>query len=239
MRSETVFEHIMFHKALGEEVDRYMELYRKAETDYSDIKDEHDRSIAILFKLAIDSKIDPWDIDLVAFSESYLEKLRMEGINIVYAGRLILLAWEVLKLQSTLARERFTYEEEVLEDPVSDVEFYHEDLEPRGLRKSLKPVSVFDLLRAMEGVKGVEKRAGRRIRKVFDKRIDRKLHTETIKSKEVCEYIYKNDIDDGDLIFARYGLIDGMIALLHLARDKKIRLSQEDFPFGRIWIRTI
>jgi segregation and condensation protein A len=60
-----------------------------------------DRAIAATFELVIDEQLDPWDIDLVSFARLYLKKIKKEGvIDLITAGRIILMAWKVLRLQS-------------------------------------------------------------------------------------------------------------------------------------------
>jgi segregation and condensation protein A len=229
---EKVLEHLLFHKALGEEMDYYIELCKKV-SDHVEIKDGYERSIAVLFSLAMEKKIDPWDIDIIAFSREYLKRLKKEGVNIVYAGRLILLAWEVLRAQSERAVESFTVDEPELYEP-EDLESAF--IEPRATRSFKRPVSVFDLVKALESAKRLEKTEKKRKSRI-KLNIDGRLHAEDVKSEEVYEFVKDNDIDDGDLVFAKFGVVEGMVALLYLAKEKRIELWQENFPFGKIWIK--
>lgn len=235
MDEKEILEHLLFHKALGEDIDYYIDLLKKVSDGYAGIKDDYERSIALLFSLAIEEKINPWDIDIVAFSKEYLRKLKKEGINIVYAGRIILLAWEVLRAQSESAVETFTIapEPEVYEP----FELESSYIEPRAVRSFKRPVSVFDLVKALDSAKRIEKVERERKRRVKVS-LDGKIHAEQINSSEVYRFIKENNIDDGDLILAKFGLIEGMISLLYLARDRKIELWQENFPFGKIWIKA-
>jgi segregation and condensation protein A len=99
-----VINHLLFHKALvdhGEDTTRFNEyLHLLREGEHISIKDPFDRSIALAFDLVVQAKLNPWDIDLVKFSTRYLENAREREIDLVTAGRIILLAWTVLKLQS-------------------------------------------------------------------------------------------------------------------------------------------
>lgn len=99
-----VINHILFHKAIlsedddGTRLNEYVAMVREGE--HLSIKDSFDRSIALAFDLVVQTRMNPWDIDLVKFSSLYLENARKRDIDLVTAGRLILLAWTVLKLQS-------------------------------------------------------------------------------------------------------------------------------------------
>jgi segregation and condensation protein A len=232
-----LMEHLLFHKALGEEMDQYLALCKKASEDYSDIKDDYNRSIAILFSLAMEEKIDPWDIDLVSFSKNYLARLKKEGVNIVYAGRLILLAWEVLRAQSEKAVEALNEADEC--EYYEPLELDTLELEPRATRNLKKPVSVFDIVKALEGVKRIEKRERKRKERIKGLSINGMIHAEEMRSEEAYDIIRKDNIDDGDLILSKFGVVEGMVALLYLAMAKRIEIWQENFPFGKICIRMI
>lgn len=102
-----VINHLLFHKALIDEKDdaarinQYVEMLQKSnEGEYISIADPFDRSIAIAFELVIKNQLNPWDIDLVSFSSMYLKRAKEEKIDLIIAGRIIYMAWKVLKLQS-------------------------------------------------------------------------------------------------------------------------------------------
>lgn len=102
-----VINHLLFHKALIDEKDdatkinRYIEMLQKTdEGEHISIEDPFERSIAIAFELVIQQHLNPWDIDLVNFSTMYLKRAKQEKIDLITAGRIIYMAWKVLKLQS-------------------------------------------------------------------------------------------------------------------------------------------
>ena len=237
-----VIEHLMFHKALGEDMDHYIEIYSKAEGCF-EIKDEYDRSIAILFQLAIEEKIDPWNIDLMTFSEIYMERLKGARVDFhfVYTGRIILLAWRVLRIQSNNAIDRVNKIEEDDFDTDLDMDLDMDiDMEPRAVRENIRNVSVFDIVKAMEFAKNIEIRTQKKRRvlpEVTAEEVEWKIHAEEIKSAEVYAEIKRSRIKDADQIFIKFGIIEGLIALLYLARDKKITLIQANFPYGKIGIK--
>ena len=102
-----VINHLLFHKSLIDEKDdsarinHYVSMLQKAdEGEHISIEDPFDRSIAIAFELVIQQHLNPWDIDLVNFSTMYLKRAKDEKIDLITAGRIIHMAWKVLKLQS-------------------------------------------------------------------------------------------------------------------------------------------
>ncbi len=102
-----VINHLLFHKSLIDEKDdatkisHYVSMLQKADDgEHISIENPFDRSIAIAFELVMQQHLDPWDIDLVNFSTMYLKRAKEEEIDLITAGRIIYMAWKVLKLQS-------------------------------------------------------------------------------------------------------------------------------------------
>lgn len=117
-----VINHLLFHKSLIDEKDdatrinHYVSMLQKTdEGEHISIEDPFDRSIAIAFELVIQHQLNPWDIDLVNFSTMYLKRAKDEKVDLIIAGRIIYMAWKVLKLQSddlvvTMERKKEQYE---------------------------------------------------------------------------------------------------------------------------------
>lgn len=102
-----VINHLLFHKSLIDEKDdttrinRYVNMLQKAdEGEHISIDNPFDRSIVLAFELVMQQHLNPWDIDLVNFSTMYLKRAKEEKIDLMTAGRIIYMAWKVLKLQS-------------------------------------------------------------------------------------------------------------------------------------------
>jgi len=122
---DDVINHLLFHKSLIDDqqesrnINYYVNLLHKtSQGDYISIDDPFDRSISIAFELVINNHLDPWDIDLVNFSSMYLNRAKEEKIDLITAGRIIYLAWRVLKLQSNdlvTSMNKIEEEPEVLE----------------------------------------------------------------------------------------------------------------------------
>lgn len=102
-----IINHLLFHKSLIDEKDntnrinQYVNMLQKTdEGNYISMDNPFDRSIAIAFELVMQQHLNPWDIDLVNFSTMYLNRAQQEKIDLITAGRIIYMAWKVLKLQS-------------------------------------------------------------------------------------------------------------------------------------------
>lgn len=102
-----VVSHLLFHKALIDEnndmtrVNQYLDMAKAASAGKSStIENPFDRSIYLAFDLVLNQHLNPWDIDLVGFSTLYLKRAKKEKIDLMTAGRIIYMAWKVLRMQS-------------------------------------------------------------------------------------------------------------------------------------------
>lgn len=185
---EDVVEHLMFHKALidqernGERIDDYLDMIDQVGEDsyYHISEDPFECAIASVFKLVIDEKMDPWDINLVSFTSMYLEEAKdKESINFIVAGELIHMAWSILKMQceevlqeaeSHKEEEEETVQDEFISqwdifdyemyDEPEDIDYEEEVLESedppleRAVRREEKnPISLIQLVDAFEEAK--------------------------------------------------------------------------------------
>lgn len=107
--AEKVLNYLVFHRSLlGETEDtsvlleRYLALVeRLKEGVHVVIPDAFQKAMALLFELVMEEEFDPWEIDLVKFTQAYLERVRSDGeVNFAIAGRLLYMAWSILYLQS-------------------------------------------------------------------------------------------------------------------------------------------
>ncbi len=107
--AEKVLHYLVFHRSLlGESEDasvlleRYLALVENLkEGVHVVIADPFQKAMALLFELVMEEEFDPWEIDLVKFTQSYLERVEKDGaVNFAIAGRLLYMAWSILYLQS-------------------------------------------------------------------------------------------------------------------------------------------
>ncbi|MCI4372086.1 MAG: hypothetical protein L3K02_00350 [Thermoplasmata archaeon] len=114
--AEKVLRYLVFHRSLlGEAEDtsalleRYLSLVENLkEGVHLVIPDPFQKATALLFELVMDQEFDPWEIDLVKFTQAYLDRVKEDGgVNFAIAGRLVYMAWSILYLQSeVLLRSR-------------------------------------------------------------------------------------------------------------------------------------
>lgn len=178
-----VMNHLMFHKSIvdqernGERIDDYIDMIEDIDDGGINISnDDFECAIASVFKLVIDEKMDPWNIDLASFTKMYLkEAKKKDRINFIVAGQLVNMAWSVLKMQceavlenaeeeereNDVVEDNFfgqwdTFDYDMYEDP-EDVDYEEEvkvgenpPIEKAIRREHKKPVSLIQLVDAFE-----------------------------------------------------------------------------------------
>ena len=253
-------EEIIQHILAGEE-----KLYKKENIQkYIDIienktfiKDSLDRAIATVFELVLERHINPWDIDLATFSNLYMEKVKNKKINLVVAGKILLLAWKILRMQSEEIIKNMETKEEVYMDEIP--EWYGDDnafiytqkvieneipLKPKIRRISKRKVTLIELINAFEEAK--EEISEKNKKKVTKKIITPASITETTHKenlekeiKIVMEKISKLNGRAVPLkeIFDGKEIIPILLPILFLAKDGVIYVWQENFPYGEIYIK--
>ena len=107
--AQRVLDYLVFHRSLIDEpggppalLERYLGLVRNLkEGVHIVIDDPLQKATALLFELVMDEEFDPWEIDLVRFTQVYLERVKADGaVDFAVAGRLVYMAWSILYLQS-------------------------------------------------------------------------------------------------------------------------------------------
>jgi len=103
-----VLNHLLWHKALtadhedGGRIDRYVQMLDEIDQGlHAAVSDPMEKSIAAAFSLVIENRMDPWDLNLAQFTQMFLERMPKDGgVNFLTAGKLVAMAWEVLRRQS-------------------------------------------------------------------------------------------------------------------------------------------
>lgn len=256
---EEIIQHIVTGKDLlhhGENLQRYIDIIQNKVF----IKDPFDRAIAVIFELVVEREVDPCRIDLVSFSKLYLEKVKKEGIDLFIAGKIVLMAWKILRLQSEEIirnmekKEEETYDYEIPDWYGEDEIFYYTQkvmqneipLEKKIRRVPQRKVTLIELINAFEEAKEeVAKKARKRRSK---KKEWGNVHAQDTMHKEDIEmdmHIVMEKLSslNGQAIPLRelYSTKDEMLTmllpLLFLAKEERIFIWQEDFPYGEIYIK--
>lgn len=93
--------------------DRLVDLSEQ-EGEHQGLLDPFDRSVALVFALIEESGLDPWAVDLGAFVRIFSERVSAspEGLDLPACGRLIRLAWSVLRAQAEEVLHRSIVEDQ-------------------------------------------------------------------------------------------------------------------------------
>lgn len=262
--AEGVLSHLLFHKAMiddslgSEKIDHYLSILKDANTALSS-RDPLDRSIETVFELVLSNDLDPWDIDLMKFTKLYTEKVKGEEVNFVLAGKLMLMAWSILRMQSEQVLTNSETRSDEYMDDMDGMDLFVAD-EPRRVlvlpdeieldevvrHRGSRPVTLLELLDAFQEAQQEEERNAlrERIREAnrakMDAAFDTKAHNDDLEKdvEDVWQRISKcgsgpveiNDIWNG----GRDDLVTVFMSLLFLARSGRISVWQDDSPYGTI-----
>ncbi|MFP4608320.1 MAG: hypothetical protein ACOC55_02025 [Candidatus Natronoplasma sp.] len=254
-----VIQHLTFHKSIideernGERINEYIDMIdeMEMEEDNHELSDDpFENAIASIFKLVIEKRMDPWEIDLVSFTQMYLSQAReKENLNFIVAGRLVNMAWSILKMQCehvlNSAEEEKKEEEEGQEEEFfndwdvwdQEMEVYDEpediDYEEKILgedetplneavrREEKKPVSLMQLVDAFEDAKKEAKYKEKmeRIRK--EKKKEREKEFEKQKEEYETRSHEENLQRDISLIWNRICCYEQNVITLSMIHDNR------------------
>lgn len=260
MVNETLEQHLLFHKALiddnveSEKIDRYLRILNE-DPDCERLQDPVDESIRTVFSLVLEHDFDPWAIDIREFVRTYTEKANSGSrLDIMVAGKLVLMAWKVIRMQSEATVESSNepeWIEDVGEEPLESE--YVSTLYVPGItlnetyrRTPMRKATMLELLDAFAEasedyqVSLEREEAKKKIKDKEPKVFDNKAHKEVSENDvaEVWERIQKlgtgafsiTDLFDSN----RDDNITIFISALQLVRDGKLAVWQENLPYGDI-----
>ena len=262
---EELEQHLLFHKALADDdeslrrIGGYMEILARAESGER-LQDPVDESIRAVFSLVLENGIDPWEVDLSEFARRYAEKVSSDRFDMIVAGRLLLMAWRILRMQSESTRMRSEPPEEPVEEMADDSFFFEDEpmfvpeveLREAYARQPERPVTVYELIDAFEDARReIEiQRERERVRAELKARqpaprFDNKAHDED-DERDVeavwarIERLGAGQIDLRDLYTgdARADLTT-FVAVLHLVRDGKVDIWQDELPRGNVYLAMV
>ncbi len=272
--TDNVVDHLLLQRedvAKKENLEKYVEMADGKATMYAG--NPFDRAIAATFELVIDEQFDPWEIDLVSFSRLYLKKVNeTRVIDLMTAGRIILMAWKVLKLQSDDMIQRLEEPEEEEPEEWDDIpDWYMEDdgytytravieneapIEEKVRRDGKRKVTLVELINAFEEAR--DEVAERQQRQ--EQRAEERERQAVQDEQDVGGNAHQEDIErEIDIVLSRLSQLNGraiaidelcdtddkedlvmtMSSLLFLARENRIQLWQEDFPYGTIYLKNV
>ncbi|MCQ2056460.1 MAG: hypothetical protein MJY64_03250 [archaeon] len=257
--NETLEQHLLFYRSLIcddsslERIDKYLKILSEA-SDCEKMQNPIDESIRIAFQLVIEKNFDPWAIDISQFVSAYSTKINNNNFDIIITGKFILMAWKILKMQANAAKILYVYNGEdkvksLKEIPKSESSIYvpSNPLKMSCAHTVKRPITMVELLEAFNEVKNELKAHTKHPPeqvKSNKSEIDSKIHEEISKNDvdEIWKHIQKiglsvlsinklftNHIDNNITVF---------ISVLHLARDGKLSIWQDEIPYGDIIIKV-
>ncbi len=260
-RIEELEQHLLFHKALADDEESlrrlggYMDILSRAKSGER-LQDPVDESIRAVFNLVLENGMDPWEIDISQFVRMYEVKISNGTFDIIVAGKLLLMAWKILRMQSESTRERSEPPAEVYIEETDDSFFY--DDEPMFIpevsfrkayqRESFRPVTMYELIDAFEDArKEIEiqrerERVRAELRAMEPKTFQNKAHEEDDKQDIEAVWrriqklgigqisirdLYTDSLDENLTVF---------VSVLHMVRDGRLAVWQDNLPNGEIYI---
>jgi len=272
---ESILNHLLFHKALisenddGERINRYLAMLREIDQGmHVAVREPFEKAVAATFELALEKQLDPWDIDLGQFTRMYLEKMRDGGVvNFVTAGKLIFMAWSILKLQSDYVLETATppaqedngsgdWDLDIYREP-EDLDFNAAVLHAGRLpiaeairRQGRRAVTLMELMEAFDSARreselqlqlnALREHALRKFAPNFHEKVHSEDLTEDIGLTwgRITQF-GGIDVPLKKLVAARdrWDLVTVFVSLLFLAKMEKVKLWQKDFVSGDVFVR--
>jgi segregation and condensation protein A len=265
IRIEDLEQHLLFHKAMTENTETYqriggyMDILSKAESGER-LQDPVDEAIRSVFSLVLENGIDPWEIDLSEFVRLYNGKVVSNSFDMIVAGKLMLMAWKILRMQSDSTRT--LSEPPVFEEDMDfDDSFFYEDEETMVVpevilrqaytKEPTRPVTMYELLDAFEEareeieIQQQRERMRSQLKSKEPVKFDNKAHEEDDKQdvEEVWERIQKlgmGQICIEDLYTADLKEnLKTFVAVLHLVRVGRLDVWQEAVPYGDIFVEIM
>jgi segregation and condensation protein A len=265
IRIEDLEQHLLFHKAMTENTETYqriggyMDILSKAETGER-LNDPVDEAIRSVFSLVLENGIDPWEIDLSEFVRLYNAKVVSNTFDMIVAGKLMLMAWKILRMQSDSTREMS--EPPLIEPEMEfDDSFFYEDEEAMVVpevilreayqRDTVRPVTMYELIDAFEEareeieIQQERERVRSQLKAKEPVKFDNKAHEEDDKRDveevwariqklgmgQICiEDLYTNDLKENLKTF---------VSVLHLVRLGRLDVWQESLPYGDIYVEIM
>ncbi|MCJ7464097.1 MAG: hypothetical protein MUO81_05070 [Thermoplasmata archaeon] len=271
-----VLNHLMFHKSIIEDdaaptregrIEHYLKIVEEMQRGTLSASDDpFERSVATVFELVVNQQMNPWDINLIEFSKMYLARVRKASeLNLIIAGKIVYMAWEILKLQSEQVLQRVDRPEQVemmfdgwnpdnldiFVDPfelgTGEMLLHTEELpiDEKVRRRAERPVTLIDLLDAFEEAKkesDIRQELSKFMQKYRRPEFDDKAHKENLEEDIalVWERIQKcgqGSVPITDLYATgKEDRVKVFISILFLARMGKIQIWQEKLPYGEIFM---
>lgn len=215
---------------------------------------------SMIYELAREGKIDPWDIDVSILAQEYISMMRkLKELNFRLSGKVVLAAAILLKLKAdrlgitellALTQEQVEEgDEDLVEQPVGEKHFTKADLGVRIPQPRKRKVTVHELIDALKKALEVDERKQQRYLEIkraaevkpIIRKIDifSKIESVYVRIKEYIRKFKRSTIEFTELVPSKEkkDIIWTFIPLLHLACQDRLELIQEE-PFGKIYVKV-
>ncbi len=273
---ESILGHLMFHRSIIEDKDdaakqarleHYVSMVEgMQEGTFMVSHDPFERSVSMAFELVIKNQLNPWEIDLIEFSKMYMARVRKtEDVNLLVAGKLVYMAWEIFRLQTEDLLVRVdepemnenafdSWDTDAIElyanidEPGSAITIMQGALELNSAarrRSSQRHVSLLELLDAFEEAKheaDVREEISKYLEKYKPKEFDDKAHRDTLEQDIAETWMRIQNLGAGAIPLADLGQgskedqIAVFMSILFLSNMEKIVIWQDKPPYGEIFV---
>ena len=214
----------------------------------------------LIYELAKEGKIDPWDIDISVLAQEYLAAIKkLKEMNFRLSGKVILAAAVLLKMKAERIGleqllmltnpEKFETEVEDDELELGEKHFTKAKLDTKIPLPRKRKVTIFELVDALKKAVEVDERRRERweslrppaVPHIEIKKVDifGKIETVFNKLRDIFKKFNRTVINFEEVIPSREkrDVVWTLIPLLHLANQGRLELQQEE-AFGEILIKT-
>lgn len=207
----------------------------------------------ILMELIDQSRIDPWDVDIILISDVFMKKVReLKNLNLAVQANVILAAAILLKYKSEYLRAITTEEQTLMTDYPAEVSMPDGEEIPQLMLVSRIPpkrqITLDELLGEMENIIKYDDESYARVpRGTVNETIDFLISEEDIEKKisDVLEKIRENSDETGWSLFSsiiqnrsNLEIIQTLVYVLHLTQKGTVDVKQ-DKMFGEIFIHVL
>ncbi len=230
-----IINHLLVQKAViredgvieNQRIEEYLRMVKQVKTEeHLSFENPLDRSVAIIFELVLENQVDPWNIDLAAFAQMFVGRIKDDlDMDLVIIGEIIYMAFNILKLQSDylvvhaeelsapeMYEDEFEYMddlEELWEDEEDNL-FDHivetsprPPIEERVRRKGSRKVTLFELVEAFEDAFKEAKKRTEHARDLKEARLKRRRLAMKARKDAGKETHEENVKEDAKEIFRR------------------------------------
>ncbi|HEX9908399.1 MAG TPA: segregation/condensation protein A [Thermoplasmata archaeon] len=273
-----VLSHLIFQKSIIEDdaasnketrLEQYIKLVGEmSEGTLVPSEDPFEKNVALVFELVVQQRFNPWDINLIEFSKMYLSRVKKASdLNLIIAGKLVYMAYEILRMQSEMVLQRVDRPEvvelmfdgwdpehfDLLVDPFNlgtgEVLLHTEEMpiDEKVRRKSDRPVTLIDLLDAFEEAKresDIRQELSKFMQRYKRPEFDDKSHKENLEDDIALVWERIQRCGSGAIALCdlcssgKEDRITAFISILFLAGMGKIHIWQEKLPFGEIFLEV-